>query len=88
MFKENIRIIARKNFKGCKRIIDFYIKMPSGKEEYLFSKKYSNNSYDLCKGGIRINTLITIKSKDFGVMRVVKHFKRMVPYIKDEFKVI
>lgn len=88
MFKENIKIIGRKNFKGRDRLIDFYIIMSCGREEYVFSKKYSNNSYDLCKGGIRINELIVTKSRDFGIMRIVEHMKRMVPYIKEEFQVV
>lgn len=87
MFEENIWIIGRKNFKGNCRWIDFYLIMASGEEKFIFTKKYSHHSYDLCKGGIRINELIVTKSRDFGIMRVVDHVKRMKRYIKEEFQV-
>lgn len=87
MFKENLYIIGRKNFRNEERMIDFYLIFSNGTETYLFTKRYSNNSYELCKGGIRINDLISTRRRDFGIMRLVECMKRMVPYIKQEFEV-
>lgn len=52
---------------------------------YAFSKTYTNNSYDLCKAGIRVNDLISRRTRDTGVMRVVKYTNLLLPYFVEEY---
>lgn len=85
MFKENLVVIGRKNFRDNTKKIDYFLRDSVGREEYLFTKNYSNNSYNLCKGGVRINTLLVTKNKDYRIMRLVEHLKRFVPCLKQEY---
>lgn len=52
---------------------------------YAFSKTYTNNSYDLCKAGIRVNDLISRRTRDTGVMHVVKYTNLLLPYFVEEY---
>lgn len=51
-------------------------------------KKYSDKSYRLCKGGIRVNDLVTTRCKDFAIMRLVDSMKRMMPYFISEYGLV
>ena len=87
MVKTNVLVIAVKNFKGKDKLIDYYLMMPDGEKIYAFSIIYTDHTYDMCKGGIRINDLLTKRSHDYGIMRLVKRMKFMLPYLKEEYNV-
>ncbi len=83
---EDIRIVGIKNFGGKSKMIDFFIVVPNKEKIYAFSKRYTNNTYDMCKAGIRVNDLIRRKSRDTGVMRVVNYTNLVLPYLAQEYE--
>ena len=87
MVKTNVLVVGVKNFKGKDKNIDYYLQMPNGERIYAFSIIYTDHTYKLCKGGIRINDLLTKRTHDYGVMRLVKRMKFMLPYFKEEYNV-
>ena len=70
--KTNVLVVAVKNFKGKDKLTDYYLILPNGEQVYAFSKKYTDNTYKMCKGGIRLNDLLVMKRHDEGVMSLVK----------------
>ena len=87
MIKTNVSVLAVKNFKGEKKLTDYYLILPNGERVYAFSKAYTDNTYKMCKGGIRINDLLTKRTQDSGIMSLVKRMKFMLPYLKEEYGV-
>ena len=79
-------IIGRRNFKGEKKMIDYYLITSGNRMIYAFTRKYSSAAYELCKSGIRANDLAAKKSKDVSVMKLVDYYKLMVPYLADEYE--
>ena len=70
MVKTNVLVVGVKNFKGKDKNIDYFLQMPDGEQIYAFSIIYTDHTYDMCKGGIRINDLLTKRSHDYGIMRL------------------
>ena len=87
MVKTNVLVIGVKNFRGKEKMTDYYWILPTGEKIYAFSSRYTDNTYKLCKGGIRLNDLLCKKTHDIGVMNLVKRMKIMVPYLKEEYEV-
>ena len=87
MFEANYTVVGRKNFSNNLRKIDYYLRYPTGEMLFLFTKNYSFNTYNLCKGGVRINDLLTKKSKDVNIMKLVNHLNRFESYLKYEYEV-
>ena len=87
MVKTNVLVLAVKNFKGRDKLTDYYLVLPDGEKIYAFSRKYTDNTYNMCKGGMRLNDLLCTKRHDAGVMALVKRMKFMMPYFKEEFQV-
>ena len=83
--KEHLQLIGIKNFKGENKMIDYYIIYPGRERIYAFSKKYRQNTYDLCKSGIRINDLSTRKTRDRGIMNLVDYLNIMLPFLCDYY---
>ena len=81
-----VKVVARKNFKGEKRLVDYYLITADNEMLYAFTRAYTFNTYELCKSGIRANDLAAKRSKDVGVMRLVDYYKMMVPYLADEYE--
>ena len=81
-----VKLIGKKNFTGSDKLIDYYFLPDSNERIYAFSKAYTNNSYDLCKAGIRINDLTQRRSHDTGIMRLVKYTKFILPYLAEEYE--
>ena len=77
---EQIKILGVKNFKEDERLVDYYL-VTHREKIYAFSKIYTNNSYEICKSGIRVNELVAIKTRDSGIMRLVKYTNFMLPYL-------
>lgn len=82
---DDVRIIGVKNFSGREKLVDFYVQVPNQAKIYAFSKTYTNNSYNLCKSGIRVNDLLSRRTRDTGVMRVVKYMNVILPYLAEEY---
>lgn len=82
---DDVRLIGVKNFSGRVKLVDYYLQVPNQSNIYAFSKIYTNNSYDLCKAGIRVNDLISRRTRDTGVMRVVKYTNLLLPYFVEEY---
>ena len=87
MVKANVLVLAVKNFKGEKKLTDYYLILPDGEKVYAFSKLYTDNTYNMCKGGMRLNDLLGKRTHDTGVMSLVKRMKFMLPYFKEEYQV-
>ena len=87
MVKTNVLVVGVKNFRGKDKMIDYFLLMPDGEKIYAFSIKYTDNTYNLCKGGVRINEILTKRTHDYGIMRLVKRMKFMLPYFKEEYNV-
>lgn len=82
---DDVRIVGVKNFSGRDKFVDYYLQVPNQANIYAFSKTYTNHSYDLCKSGIRVNDLISRRTRDTGVMRVVKYTNLILPYLAEEY---
>ena len=87
MVKNNVWVVAIKNFGGKDKLTDYYLSFPDGSKVYAFSKTYTDNTYNMCKGGVRLNDLLSKKTHDTGVMALVKRMKFILPYLKDEYDV-
>ena len=71
--------------QGRNRYIDFYIVLPGNRREYAFTRRFSIGVYKMFKGGIRINDIISLRSRDKAVMKVVNQTNRMLPYFVEYF---
>ena len=76
-------MIGVKNFKGSEKQIDYYLITNNNDWLYAFTVGYTHNTYDLCKSGILVNDLVGKRTRDTGIMRLVKHINRMLPYLAD-----
>lgn len=85
MMEKNIKVVGIKNFKGADKLIDFYLVTENQDKIYAFSKIYTHKTYELCRSGIRVNDLLTTRSRDTGVMRLVKYTKVIMPYLAEEY---
>lgn len=85
MMEKNIKVVGIKNFKGTDKLIDFYLVTENQDKIYAFSKIYTHRTYELCRSGIRVNDLLTTRSRDTGVMRLVKYTKVIMPYLAEEY---
>lgn len=82
----NMKLIGRKNFRGEKKQIDYFILTPENDRLYAFSYRYTTNAYELCKSGIRVNELASKRCRDMGIMKLVNYYKLMVPYLAEEYE--
>ena len=76
------KLIAIKNSKSD---INYYILTPDNERLYAFTRPYSQKSWDMCKSGIRVNDLITTRTKNTGIMLLVKYTKYIMPYLCEEY---
>ncbi len=82
----NMKLIGRKNFRGEKKQIDYFILTSGNDKLYAFSYRYTTKAYELCKSGIRVNELASKRSRDMGIMNLVSYYKLMVPYLAEEYE--
>ena len=85
-YDSRMRIVGKRNFKGEKKKVDYYLITSGNRMIYAFTRNYTNSTYELCKSGIRANDLAAKKSKDVSIMRLVNYYKLMVPYLADEYE--
>lgn len=81
--ENNLKIIGIKNFCGKDRKLDYYIITRNNERLYAFTTVYNRRPYEMCRSGILINTMAGKRSRDFGVMRLVKQLNRMLPYLAE-----
>lgn len=81
-----IKIIGKKEFHERKKQIHYYLVTRENEMLYAFSKGYTHRTYDLCKSGIRVNELITKKTRDTGVMNLVNYTNLMLPYLAEIYE--
>lgn len=82
----NMTLIGVKNFKGNGMSVDYYLVTKDNERLYAFTNIYTRNSYNLCKSGIRVNDLVGKRTRDTGVMRLVKLTNRMLPYLSELYE--
>ena len=87
MVKTNVLVIAVKNFRGKDKLIDYYLILPDGERIYAFSRRYTDNTYKMCKGGMRLKDLLAKKSQDTAIIYLLKRMKFMLPDLKEEYQV-
>ena len=85
-YDQNMKLVGRKNFKGEKKQIDFFIVTAGNQMFYAFSHRYTASAYDMCKSGIRVNELAAKRSRDTGIMRLVNYYNLMAPYLAEEYE--
>lgn len=84
-----VRLEGEEKFHNGDRVIDFYLVSSNGARRiYAFTRKYSNNSWNLVKSGAPVNKIITNHSGDPGVKAVVNQTRRMIPYLVEEYGIV
>ena len=86
ILEEQVKIRGIKNFKGRDKLIDYYIVIPGRHDIYAFSKAYTQNTYNMCKSGIRVNELSVKRSRDRGIMRLTNYLNIMLPYLSEYYE--
>ena len=82
----SVKMVGVKNFKGKEKLIDYFIEIPGREMLYAFSKRFTQNTYNMCKSGIRVNELSTKRSRDKGVMNLVKRLNSMLSYLSEYYE--
>ncbi len=82
----NVKLVGVKNREEGKGHwkIDYYI-ITQNEKYYAFTKKYTSQSYEMCKSGICLNDLMSKRTKDFGIMRLVDYTNFMMPYLVEYY---
>ena len=80
----NVCLVGVKgNGKERKRRNSYYIRTDKNEMLYAFSRNYSRHTYDLCKSGIRVNDLVSRRTRDTAVMNLVNYTNLMLPYLAE-----
>lgn len=79
------KLIATRNNR---EEINYYILTPDNERFYAFTRPYSKKSWDMCKSGIRVNDLVTTRTKNTGIMLLVKYTKYILPYLCEEYGLV
>lgn len=82
--ENNIFIIARKSTRG--KLLDYYMQFPNGEEDYLCTKNYSTECFEMCKAGIPINQVLCSRRRNPAVMKLVNYLNFMMPYFIEYFE--
>ncbi len=83
--ENSVMIVVRMNIKGKKKTIDFFLVDRQHNEYYAFSKPYSYSIYERCKKLSSVNSLVSYRCKNKGIMILVKYTRIMVPYLADYY---
>ena len=79
-------LIARKVEKDGIRKLNYYVQTSDHQTYYAFTRKYSDGCYGLCKSGIMIEKLVSKKTKNTAVMRMIQNVKRMWNYLIEYYE--
>lgn len=80
-------IVAEKIEKNGKKKLNYYIQTKDRNKYYAFTKNYSTECYEMCKGGIMASKLVEKKCKNIAVMRLINHLKRMWKYLIEYYEI-
>ena len=83
---ETVRLVGVR--KSGKWLVDYYIVQPGSEWIYAFTRPFSKNTYNLCKSGISIKTLLCRKTRDTAVMKLIRHTAYMMPYFFEEYELM
>jgi hypothetical protein len=83
----DVKMVGVKTGSGVDKKIDYYVNIPGQGRIYAFTRKYSPNTYRISRAGIRVNELLTTRSKDISVMRLVKYTRYMMEYLVEEYEI-
>ncbi|MBQ8800654.1 MAG: hypothetical protein IJZ55_13955 [Lachnospiraceae bacterium] len=78
--KNNVFLVAREVQKD-KKMLEYFLQLPDGTEEYVFSKNYSSACYGRCKSGVPVNEVLYGKMRNDAFMNLAKHLRIMMPYM-------
>ena len=81
-----LKITGFKRRNGKNRVIDYYLENNSGDKVYAFTRRYSNRTYEIVKGGAPVIKVLGIRSKDHSVMNLVNYLTFMMPYFVKQFE--
>ena len=82
IISDNVKLFCTRRTKGKK--IDYFILLPNNKKIYAFTKPYTQSTYELCKAGISLKTLLTKRTRNTGIMNLVNYTSYMMPYFIEE----
>lgn len=84
-FESDTYIQAKLNDRKEEKRLDYYLIDSSGNSYYVFTKRFYNSCYELCKKPQAVTKLFTYKSDRIAVMKLVNCLKRVIPeFIKYE----
>ncbi len=84
--RDDVVLIGReKRNSDSRKMIDYYVCIED-EEIYAFTKTYRRGTFDLCRRGIQVNKLMHMRSRDTGVMLLVDHAKRMIPFLAEYYE--
>ena len=83
----DVKMVGVKTGYGLDKKIDYYVNIPGQEKIYAFTRKYSPNTYRISRAGIRVNELLTTRSKDSSVMRLVKFTRYILSYLVEEYQI-
>ena len=83
---DRITIVGYNRMRGPEEVIDYYLYHPKWGKEYAFTRRYSLDTYNMVKGGIPVNRLLQIRSKNKRTMMLVKYLSLMMPYFMEEIE--
>ena len=83
--KNNIFLVAKKSDMN-ERKLDYFLRLPDGKECYAFTRNYSSACYETCKSGIPVNKALYGKKNNAAFMGLVKYLQYFLPYFVEYYE--
>ena len=80
----SVIMIAEEDFRCGKKMIDFFL-LYSDEKIYAFSRTYRDCTFELCKNGIMVNSLIKQRNRNKAIMNLVENTKRAMPQLIREY---
>ena len=81
---DKVKILGVQRSDRNRDVIDFYITHPKWDREYAFTRRYTKGTYELVKSGIPVKQLMSVRSRDTMVMRLVNYTELMIPYFMED----
>lgn len=83
--KGYVNLLGEVRGKGRNRKIDYFLLSADGEKNYAFTRCYTNHTYELCKSGIDVNSLLSKRTRDTGIMNLIKYTKLILPTLVEEY---
>lgn len=75
-----VKLIGTRRARDGREVVDYYFILPDQTRMYAFTGRYYEHAYELCRGGERVNRLISTRTTDHGVMNLVDRLNLILPY--------